>query len=186
MRNVLLGVVAALLAAVLIAVVISTGDSPATKTKTVTVPALRGPSSQAHSKAPITATLPLLPTSRADGAQGTVSVQMVPGARFRLTVNLIVPQKSYGVALWSNRHKYRGLYTGYRGRNSQTLIVGASRVLQYRWLAVGQTVITTRIRRVRVGGVVRRSVRQSVANHHLLRISTERVLGALLQQAASR
>jgi hypothetical protein len=186
MRNGLLAVVAVLLAGVLIAVFVSNGDSPPVKTRTQTVTVSTPGSPTVSDNGPVTATLPLLATNRAHGARGTVTVQMMPRSRFKLTVKLSVPQKSYGIALWSNRNKYSGLYTGYRGDNNQTLVVGASRLMHYRWLAVGQTVVTTRIRHVRVGGRVVRQTKQSVANRHLLRLSNGRLLSALLAQAASR
>jgi lipoprotein-anchoring transpeptidase ErfK/SrfK len=184
MRNALLGVVAVLLAAVLIAVVVSHDDSPTTKTKTSTVTVSSKPPPQAPTSDDqrlASATLPLLATKRAHGAHGSVTIELLRGSRFKLTVSLEVPQKTYGIVLWSNRNNFTPFYTGYRGKNTQTFTVNASRMLRYRWLAVGQTIVRSRIHHVRYQGQVVRVARSSVSHRHLLRISTGRLLDALLR-----
>lgn len=126
---------------------------------------------------PRTATLPLVAQRRAEGAQGTVTIQSVKTEghpRFRLTIKVEVPKQRYGVWLWSSRRKWSALYAGYPGTNVQTMTISARRLIRYRWLNVGQQVV-----HIRRGRMVYKAYR------HMLRVATPDLLNALLEDHAA-
>src|SRR6202007_1556736 len=115
--------------AVIIAVVASCG-SGSTWTRTVTVPAARS-----STQDPPTATLNFTPTQLADGAHGTVTATPSGKPDILLTMSVRVPNTpTYGIALWSDKNHWMGLYTGAKGTNSQTMAINPETLVRYKLL----------------------------------------------------
>jgi hypothetical protein len=134
-------------------------------------------------KRAVTATLSFTPTKHARGAFGTLTVQPASRGRLKLTIKLSVPRRTYGVALWSNRGKWTGLYAGYRGQNIQVLKMTATRLFSRPLLVVGQELVRHRVVRKTVGGQVVRLRKASVSYRHLLRLRTGKILNTILAPA---
>lgn len=156
--------------ALIVAVVTSCG-SGATRTRTVTVTTVASPSG------PPTATLNFTPTRLADGAHGTVTATPSGKSDVRLTIDVTVPKyQTYGIALWSDRQHWTGLYTAAQGTNTQIMAVRLATLVGYKQLEVGYRVIRARISRRH--GI--RIDRRSVQYHDLMYVSTGELLNKLL------
>ncbi len=135
------------------------------------------PASARTQQVPRTATLPFAAQQRAQGAQGTVTIQSIKAEgspRFKLTIKVSVPKVRYGVWLWSSKRKWSALYAGYPGTNVQTMTISARRLIRYRWLNVGQQVV-----HIRRGRTVYKDYR------HMLRVATPDLLSGLLEDQAA-
>jgi hypothetical protein len=151
----------------IIAVVTSCG-SGAPRTHTVTITTVG-----ASAQDPPAATLNFTPTHLANGARGTVTATPSGKSDIRLTINVTVPKyPTYGIALWSNKHHWVGLYTAVQGTNSQTMAVKPETLVGYKLLEVGFRVIRGRISRHH--GI--RIDRRSVHYHDLMYVSTGELL----------
>jgi hypothetical protein len=169
------------LAAVTIAVIavvvafVSSCGSGSTRTTTVTTTVKS--SAAPHQTSPPTAVVAFEATKLADGASGTVAISPAGKSELRLMITLAVPHySSYGIALWSDRNHWQGLYTGARGTNTQTLVLGAQTLLRYRLLDIGQQIVRGRV----AGRGLIRLDSKSVVYHHLLYVSTSELLNRLL------
>jgi hypothetical protein len=157
--------------ALIVAVVTSCG-SGAPRTRTVTIK-----TAGAIASGPPTATLNFTPTHLANGAHGTVTATPSGKSDIRLTITVTVPKyPTYGMALWSDKHHWTGLYTGAQGTNSQTMAVSPRTLVGYKLLEVGFQVIRGRVSRHH--GI--RLDRRSVHYHDLMYISTAELLNKLL------
>lgn len=125
-------------------------------------------------------TLKLAQLKHAQGAFGSVTVRRSGAARLGVTIDVAVPRARAGVALWSSRRHWKGLYAVYPGRNTQTASFTPAPFLSYRWLVVAQQVITQRVVKRRIGRRVFRVRQQSVKRRMMLRIPTAELANALV------
>jgi len=157
--------------AVIIAVVTSCG-SGSTRTRTVIVPAARS-----STQDPPSATLNFTPTSLADAAHGTVTATPSGKTDILLTITVTVPNTpNYGIALWSDKDHWVGLYTGAKGTNSQTMAINPETLVRYKLLEVGLQIVHGRV----IGHGLLRVDSKSVRYEDLLQVSTGELLNSLL------
>lgn len=65
------------------------------------------------------------------------SVELRPrGERARMTINAVVPDRRFAVALYNSRSDYTRIVTGFRGRLSQTFGMPVTRVARYRYISI--------------------------------------------------
>ena len=161
--------------AVVIAVVSSCGSSSGGSKTTVTTTVVRSNAAPQQSQ-PVAAVVSFAPTKLALGAQGTVTISRAGKSELSLVITVSVPQyPTYGIALWTDDRHWQGLYTGARGTNTQTLVLGATTLLRYRFLEVGQEIVRGQVRR----GLIRVDS-SSITYRNLLRVSTGELLNQLL------
>jgi hypothetical protein len=130
---------------------------------------------------PAKATLAFAATHFAHGARGTVTVAPAGKAHLSLTIALAVPHySSYGIALWSDKHHWQGLYTGAQGTNVQQLTISPQTLLRYRDLEVGLQVVHGQV----LGHRLIRLDSRSIHYRDLLHVSTSELLNSLLAAEA--
>ena len=177
-----------IIAVVVVIVALASGASsdPESRTTGDTAATTAASSPTRPTPTPIVATVPFRPTKHAPRAQGQLAVQSGGGSKLKLTITLSVPRRTYGVALWSGKKHWKGLYAGYRGQNTQVLKIRPKRLFSARALVVGQQIVRHRATRERIAGRLFRVRRQTVRQRHLLRLPTGRILNELLATAARR
>ena len=159
---------------VIIAVVSSCGSSSGGSKTTVTATVVRTNAARPSQSA--TAVVSFAPTKLARGAQGTVTISRAGKLELSLVITVSVPEyPTYGIALWTDDRHWQGLYTGARGTNTQTLVLGAQTLVRYKFLEVGQEIVRGRVRR----GLIRVDS-SSITYRNLLRVSTAELLNQLL------
>ena len=95
----------------------------------------------------------------------------------RLTITLFVPHyPTYGIALWSDKQHWQGLYTGAQGTNTQTMAVNTLIFARYPLLEVGLQIVHGRV----IGHRLIRVDSKSVRYDDLLQVSTAELLNSLL------